>query len=239
MQTNMKFQISRDLWAWNDKCMYITGAPQTTDVAVRDGLVQIASTRRAVFGSSWDGNADPGMRINVYNYAANTNAYGGLRGLQVYVRNYSGGSISNMYGALIDCDDRGTSVVDGSVATIQTLTVAQRINTICKTKSNVLVVEDNSQGTITPTTCAGTAMVVIQSTQPVASGARASGIHFQVTGSGTGWTNAFSFQTAAGKEGFTALVNAAVKGNIDGYIKVYDVATGQTLYIALYDTVPS
>lgn len=236
MNGNQKVQLTRDLWSWNDKILYIKGAPQTTGDAVRDGLVRVDCTRNAVFGSSWDGNADLGMKINVYNYAANTNAYGGLRGLHVYVRQYSGGNIANMYGALIDTDDRGSGA---SVATIQSLVVAQRINGTCATKANVLVVEDNSQGTITPTTCSGSAMVVIQSTQPVASGVRASGIHFQTTGSGTGWTNAFSFQTAAGKEGFTALVNASVKGNIDGYIKVYDVATGATLYIALYDTVPS
>jgi hypothetical protein len=187
----------------------------------------------------WGGAEDMACRINVGNYAANTTSYGGMRALRVYCRQYSGGSIANMYGALIDADDRGTAVAGASVATIQTLVVSQRINTICSTKTNILVVEDNSQGTITPTTCAGTAMVVIQSNQPIASGARASGIHFQTTGSGSGWTNAFSFQTAAGKEGFTALVDKSVKGNIDGYIKVYDVATGQTLYLACYDTVPS
>ena len=236
MQTDMKFQISRDLRTWNDKCLYVTGVPLTTDVAVRDGLCQFIMSRTTVFGSSWDGNADLGLKVSVYNSAANTNAYGGLRGLHVYVRQYTGGNIANMYGALIDTDDRGSGA---SVSTIQSLVVAQRINGTCGTKSNVLVVEDNSQGSITPATCAGSAMVVIQSTQPVASGARASGIHFQTTGSGSGWTNAFSFQTAAGKEGFTALADKAVKGNIDGYIKVYDVATGQTLYIALYDTVPS
>jgi hypothetical protein len=105
--------------------------------------------------------------------------------------------------------------------------------------ANILVVEDNSQGTITPTTCTGTAMIKIRSTQPIASGARASAIHFETSGSGSGWTNAFSFQTATGLEGFTAIVNGSLKGNVDGYIKVYDVATGATLYLLCYDTVPS
>lgn len=214
--------------------------PVSATTPTRTGAVQITSDRTSGYamGSSWDGNADQAVRINCYNRAANSISYGGIRGLQVYVRQYSGGNICNMYGALIDTDDRGTSS-GGSVATIQTAIISQRCNSVVATKSNILVVQDNSQGTITPTTCAGTAMVVIESTQPIASGARASGIHFQTTGSGSGWTNAFSFQTAAGKEGFTAVADKAVKGNIDGYIKVYDVATAQTLYIALYDTVPS
>lgn len=225
----------------NSRVLHIEGRPTSAVNPARQGCVVVVCDRTTTYpvGASWDGNADLGMKVNVYNRAANTNAYGGIRGLHVYVRQYSGGNIANMYGALIDTDDRGTSATDGSVATIQSLVVAQRINTIAKTKANVLVVEDNSQGTITPTDPAGTAMVVIQSTQPVASGARASGIHFQVTGSGTGWTNAFTFQTAAGKEGFTAITNGSLKGNVDGYIKVYDVATAQTLYLLCYDTVPS
>jgi hypothetical protein len=68
---------------------------------------------------------------------------------------------------------------------------------------------------------------------------RASGIHFGSAGDGTGWAHAFSFQTAAGKEGFTAVVNKDLQGKVDGYIKVYDVATGATLYINCYDTVPN
>jgi hypothetical protein len=227
--------------AFDSAQLILTQYPRSLSTPCRTGALQVTSDRTSGYpiGASWDGNADQGVRINCYNRAANTTSYGGIRGLQVYVRQYSGGNISNMYGALIDTDDRGTASAGASVATIQSLIVSQRINTICSTKSNILVVEDNSQGTITPTTCAGTAMVVIQSTQPIASGARASGIHFQTTGSGSGWTNAFSFQTAAGKEGFTAIVNGALKGNVDGYIKVYDVATGATLYINCYDTVPS
>jgi hypothetical protein len=68
---------------------------------------------------------------------------------------------------------------------------------------------------------------------------RASGIHFGSAGDGKGWEHAFSFQTAAGVEGFTAVVDKAHDGNVDGYIKVYDVATGATLYINCYDAPPA
>lgn len=229
-----------DATAFDSAQLVLTQYPRSLSTPCRTGALQITSDRTSGYAmTSWDGNADQAVRINCYNRAANGIAAGGIRALQVYARQYSGGNICNIYGALIDADDRGTSSGGGSCATIQTCTISQRINSVVATKSNILVVQDNSQGTITPTTCAGTAMVVIESTQPIASGARASAIHFQTTGSGSGWTNAFSFQTAAGKEGFTAIVNGSLKGNVDGYIKVYDVATGATLYINCYDTVPS
>lgn len=211
--------------------------PSSLAVACRTGAAQIQVDRTSGMAmTSWDGNADLGMRINAYNRAANTSARGGIQGLYVYVRQYSGGSISNMYGAQISVDDRGTGSPCSALA--QSLIVQMRINGV-NTASNVAIFEDNSQGTITAATCTGTAMIKLRSTAAIASGARLSGIHFETSGSGSGWTNAFSFQTAAGKEGFTALVNASVAGNVDGYIKVYDVATAQTLYIPCYDTVPS
>jgi hypothetical protein len=186
--------------------------------------------------TSWGGAEDLACRIQVSNYALQTASYGGMRALYVYARQYSGGSMANIYAALISADDRGSGA---SVSTIQTCTIALRVNGIAATAANVLIVEDNSQGSITPTTCIGSAMIRIRSTQPVATGIRATAIHFETSGSGTGWTHAFSFQTATGLEGFTAVADKAVKGNIDGYIKVYDVATTRTLYIVLYDTVPS
>jgi len=185
----------------------------------------------------WGGAYDVAARISVGNYAANTSARGGIQALRVYCRQYSGGSIANMLGAEISVDERGSG--SPSCAQIVGCLITMRVNNVISGNANVLIVEDNTQGSLTATTCTATAMVKIRSVQAIASGARATGIHFETSGSGSGWTHAFSFQTAAGKEGFTAVVDKAVKGNIDGYIKVYDVATGQTLYIALYDTVPS
>jgi hypothetical protein len=186
--------------------------------------------------TSWGGAEDLACRIQVSNYALQTASYGGMRALYVYARQYSGGSMANMYAALISADDRGSGA---SIATIQTCTIALRCNGIVSAAANVLVVEDNSQGSITPTTALATAMIRIRSTQPVATGIRKTCIHFETSGSGTGWTHAFSFQTAAGLEGFTQIADGTLKGNVNGYIKVYDVATNQTLYLNCYDTVPS
>jgi hypothetical protein len=142
-----------------------------------------------------------------------------------------------MYGAEISCDERGSGG-SPTVANAYTLSCAMRINGVA-TASNVLIVEDNSQGTIQTSTGTANSMVKIRSTQPIASGAKFAGIHFETSGSGSGWTYAFSFQTAAGKEGFTAVSGGSVNGNVDGYIKVYDTATGQALYVPCYDAAPS
>ena len=60
------------------------------------------------------------------------------------------------------------------------------------------------------------------------------GIHFAGVN-----TYVMGFQLAAGEQGFTAVAGGALKGNVDGYMTVRDVATGQDLYVNCYDTVPS
>ena len=188
----------------------------------------------------WGGAEDMALRVNAYNSAANTNLKGGIRALRVYTRQYSGGQIANMYSALIDLDERGSGGTSGvSCAVAVCTTISMRINGVVSTNATVLRVEDNSQGTIQASTCTGNNMIAIRSNSPIASGAKPTCIHFEVTGSGSGWTHAFSFQSAAGKEGFTQIADGDLKGKVNGYIKVYDVATAQTLYILCYDTAPS
>jgi hypothetical protein len=204
-------------------------------------VVDLARGTAYPFGTTgtggWGGAEDAACRISVYNYAANGATVGGMRALRVYARQYSGGNMANIYAMLVDADDRGSG--NPSSANVVTATISQRINGICGTKSTILRIEDNSQGSITPATVATNSMMEFVSAQPIATGAKATCIHFATSGSGSGWTNLFSFQTAAGKEGFTAIADGDLKGKVNGYIKVYDLATGQTLYINCYDTVPS
>ena len=203
------------------------------------GALNVTLDRRSGYiTTGWGGAADMACRINVYNRALNTTAAGGIQGLRVYARQNSGGTIANMYGMECSLDERGSGG-SPTVATAISFIASIRINGVCSANAHAAVFQCNSQGSISVATCTGAALVKFQSTQPIATGIRPTCLHFEVTGSGSGWTHAFSFQSAAGKEGFTAVVDKAVKGNIDGYIKVYDVATAQTLYIALYDTVPS
>lgn len=225
--------------AYGTRVLQISGYPTGTVEIDKGALNVLLSRASGYITSSWGGAPDTACRMQVDNSAAQTLSYGGMRGLYVYARQYSGGTMANIYGAEISTDDRGTAVGGGSCNDIRSLIVTQRCNSIVTTQSNVVWIECTSQGTLTPTTCTGTAMVKIRSSQPIASGARATAIHFETAGSGSGWTHAFSFQTNAGKEGFTAVTNKALAGNVDGYIKVYDVATGATLYINCYDAAPA
>lgn len=224
----------------DDQIMKLTLLPGS-GVEIVQGVLDVEISRGSGYpftSTLWGGAEDMACRINAYNSAANTSSYGGIKGCRIYTRQYSGGQIANMYGAEISVDERGSGA-SPTVATAVTAVIAMRINGVCSTASNPLVVEDNSQGSITVTTCTGTAMLKIRSTQPVATGARATGIHFETTGSGTGWTHAFSFQTATGLEGFTSIADGTQGGNVQGYIKVYDVAGTQTLYIPCYDAAPA
>jgi len=224
----------------SDQIMKMTLYPGS-GVEIVQGVLDVEIDRRDGYpftAALWGGAEDMACRISAYNRALNTSSYGGIKGLRVYTRQYSGGTIANMYGIECSLDERGSGG-SPTVAVAVSLLAALRINGVCSGNAHVAVFEDNSQGSISVSTCTGAALVKFKSNQPVATGIRPTCLHFETTGSGTGWTHAFSFQTAAGKEGFTALVNKSVQGNVDGYIKVYDVATAQTLYIPCYDTVPS
>lgn len=190
--------------------------------------------------ATWGGASDMVARVEGYNYSLSGSARGGLQTLRIYAYNAPGGSLANLVGCEISVYDRGEYASDGySSDNVTTLIVSQRCRSKVKTRTNLLVVDDRSDGSHGLLTCHATAMIRLHSEGGASFAARLSGIHFGSAGDGAGWTNAFSFQTAAGKEGFTAVENKALAGNVDGYIKVYDVATAQTLYIALYDTVPS
>lgn len=223
------------------RVLTLTGNP-TIGKEMTQGVLNVTISRLVAIpftSALWGGAADIATRINAYNAAPSTVAYGGIQALRVYTRQYSGGNICNLYGSEFDCDDRGTADVTGkSVGNMYTVKISQRVNTIVGTQANLLILEDNTQGSL-PATCLGSAIIKMRSTQPIATGARLSGIHCEISGSGNGWTNLFTFQQAAGQCGFTGGLTASLAGNVTGYIKVYDVANAATGYINVYGTVPS
>ena len=187
----------------------------------------------------WGGASDMVARIEGYNYALSGSGRGGLQALRIYAYNAPGGSLSNLLGCEISVYDRGEYASDGySSDNVTTLLVSQRCRSVVKTRTNLLVIDDRSDGSHGLTTCLATAMLRLHSETGASFGARKSGIHFGSAGSGTGWAHAFSFQTAAGKEGFVGGLAVAHHGTIGGYIKVYDVATGATLYVNCYNEAP-
>jgi len=185
----------------------------------------------------WGGAPDMCARIESYNYALNTDSLGGMQALRVYAYN-NAGSICNMTGCEISVYDKGSYSVSGySSQIVKTLIVSQRCRSVVKTTTNLLVVDDRSDGSHSITLAAESAMIKIHSEGGASFGARKTAIHFGTAGTGTGWTHAFSFQTATGLEGFTSINNKALSGTVYGSIKVYDVANNKTLYINCYDTV--
>jgi hypothetical protein len=224
----------------------ILGYP-TGVVEIDKGALNVIMDRilgKSVTTAGWGGAPDTASRFQVYNRAAHLTQLLGIRAGYFYARQYSGGNCSNIYGLEVSADDRGSygaGTPGYSVSDMRSMIITFRANGVIPAAgvANVLHIQDNSQGSIQANTYAGSAMFKIESAQVIATGARLTGIHFHTSGSGSGWTNAFSFQTAAGKEGYTAIADGDLKGKVNGYIKVYDVATGQTLYINCYDTVPS
>ena len=246
-----------------DSVLKVEGTPGNTQLAggadgceMAQGVFKVAFARNegqqflstgATTDGNWGGAPDMGARVEVYNYALSTPSYGGLQALRVYAYSTASGNLNNILGAEISVYERSSYATAGKgCETAETLKVSQRCRGVIGTRTNLLIVDDRSDGSqhtdvqgTAATKCYNTAMIRLHSEGGASFAQRASGIHFGSAGTGTGWAHTFSFQTAAGKEGFTAVTDKAVKGNIDGYIKVYDVATAQTLYIALYDTVPS
>jgi len=186
----------------------------------------------------WGGAPDMCARFESYNYALNTDSLGSMQTMRVYAYAAPGGNINSVLGMEISVYERGDYSVSGySSQTVRTLLVSQRCRSVVKTTTNLLVVDDRSDGSHSIATATGSAMIKIHGEGGASFGARKSAIHFETAGTSTGWTHAFSFQTATGLEGFTSINNKALSGTVYGSIKVYDVANNKTLYINCYDTV--
>ena len=232
----------------NSSVLRVYGTPNgTTAAGGADGLEMTQGAAKIEFyrgagypvTSDWGGAEDMGCRINAGNYAANGSAYGGLKACRIYARQYSGGSLANLYGLECSVDDRGTadSSTGHTIENMYGALVSTRVNGVCGTSWHSLIVEDTSQGSFSATTCAADSMILIRTSNDRATGAIKSGIHFYA--GGTDITNVFSFSDNAGAEGFTAIADGTQAGNVNGYLKIYDEETGQTLYIPCYDAAPS
>jgi hypothetical protein len=233
----------------NSSVLRVYGTPNGTIAAggadgleMTQGAAKIEFYRGAGFPvtSDWGGAEDMGCRINVGNYADNGSAYGGMKGLRVYARQYSGGSIANIYGLECSVDDRGTAdeTTGHTFSNMYSALITSRVNGVCGTSWHALIVEDNSQGSFAATVPSNDSMILLRTGSDArADGNILSAIHLKKVG--TSITNLFSFSDNAGGEGFTAIADGTQAGNVNGYIKIYDEETTQTLYIPCYDAAPS
>jgi hypothetical protein len=174
----------------------------------------------------WGGAPDMCARFESYNYALNTDSLGSMQTVRVYAYAAPGGNINSVLGMEISVYERGDYAVSGySSQTVRTLLVSQRCRSVVKTTTNLLVVDDRSDGSHSITTATGSAMIKIHGEGGASFGARATAIHFETAGTSTGWTHAFSFQTASGLEGYTAISAGTQNATVDGYISMFPVIT--------------
>ena len=181
------------------------GATGVTEVT--QGVLQVNLTRPSGYpATSWGGAEDMAARINVSNYTAHlaSGTYGGMKGLRVYARQYSGGNIVNIYGLEVSVDDRGTSYGGKSCDYLVGQIIAVRNNTIVGSQCTGLWIQDNSQGSFLTKTGVGDCLLYLNSAGVRATGAITAAIHFGKTGTGSGFTHAFSFANTNGSDGFTA-----------------------------------
>lgn len=216
-------------------------------IEIVQGVLDVEIDRAAGYpftAALWGGAEDIACRISAYNRAANTSAYGGIKALRIYARQYSGGQISNMYGLECSWDDRGSGGDGNTLGGAGYAAIfSTRPNGVVKNTAELhtVVVEDTGQGTVNPTAGTDNSLLHFRTAggAPRASGAVPACMSFEKGAGSSGWTSLLSFKSADGGEGFTAVVNKDLAGKVDGYIKVYDETTGQALYILCYDTVPA
>ena len=176
------------------------------------GVLRVELDRTATypFGTTgtggWGGAEDTGARIRVYQRAANVDK-GGAKGLEVYVRQYSGGQIANLKGADISVDDRGSGGSYSIGSAIYGLLVTMRGNGVVQASatSHALIVEDTGQGTISPTNYNNSLLHIRTAGGAArASGAVPVGISFEKMSGSSGITAMFGCKSTDGGEGLTA-----------------------------------
>jgi len=228
----------------DDQIMKMTLFPGSGIEIVQGVLdVEIDRTSGYPFTSAlWGGAEDIAVRCSAYNRAAN-GAYGGIKAMRIYARQYAGGQLANMYGLECSWDDRGS----GGSASISSAAYAALFSTrpngvvSASAEIHTVVIEDTGQGLVSPTAGTNNSLLHFRTAGGAAraSGAVPACMSFEKGSGSSGWTNLMSFKAADGSEAFKAVSGGAHQGNVDGYIQIYDETTGQALYLLCYDTVPS
>jgi hypothetical protein len=168
--------------AYNATLFYLYGTPTHVTDGARNGTANITTRRDIAFTSSWDGNADIGLKILTYNYSVST-LYGRIEGLEVLARNRTG-SCASVHGAYITAENYNGA---GAVDTIIGLEVHSKGNGVTTTAVKALRVMDES-GSSTGTHHG------IEITTGDGAFMRAAAIQIDANAaSGAGWTNGISF----------------------------------------------
>lgn len=218
----------------------------------RRGALYIDSERGAAYPvtSLWGGGQDFGAAITLTNAAANTGGLG-MRGLQVSVNNED--TITSMHGLLCTVENDNGATISSNWYGARFVTKNNGVKS--GGTHHTLEVSDESQGSFTGSSLVSllylekhsnsygdnhdAAIYMINNANTTYAKDITYAIYLKSGASGSDFTNVFGFDSNDGTEGFTAVSGASAQGNIDGYIRIYDVATGQALYILCRDAVPS
>jgi hypothetical protein len=210
-----------------------TGAVEVTQGALNVQLSRAPS--HPMTSAAWGGAEDIAARISGGNYAANTSAYGGMKVLRVYARNYAGAQLCNMQAAEISWDDRGSGGGNGiSVANGYGLLVTTRPNGVVGTTMHTVVIEDSGQGTVSPTFY-NNSLLHFRTSGNRASGAIPAAISFEKQTSTSGMDAVMAFKGATGEEGATLYAGTIAGSGNCIRLKVY--VNGIAYYIIGYATV--
>lgn len=194
------------------------------------------------------GSEDQAVKINATNYSTIS---GGIRGLTIESTNRTGVS-SKVQGMLVTAHQRNTgSFTDGlygarivsknrqpsgGTGYQHALEVADESDGVQPALNSILWIEKQSNS-YTLATRAG--IEIVNNCNTTYAQVITYGLYLKCGATNSNITNVLGFDSNDGTDGFTAIADGTQGGNVNGYIKVYDAQTAQTLYIPCYDAVPT
>lgn len=178
-------KLTKDTNTENEKVFEIDSTPTDLTHGVRQGAIYISVNRTATYAmTGWDGNPDCGLKMQIYNRAANTTARGAVRGFDVLARNRdSGAAVSWLNGGLITVEN---STGSGGVGSMIGLEVHAKNNAVASGDVICLRVFENSQSST------GTNYAIKINCTNNSPFTREYCIHIN-SGASSGWTNGITF----------------------------------------------
>lgn len=224
---------------------------QVDTTSTRDGHPQgglyVTFERASSYGHS-GGSQDCAFRVIAENSAACPS--GGVRGMDI--QGYCKAAMASVNGALITARVKSTGSGTGAVygarivsknqssaggfSSQHALEIADESDGVHPTENSICWIEKQSNS-YTSNTKAG--IEIVNNSLTTYAKDITYAIYLKSGASGAQFTYFAGFDSNNGDESFTAGSALTQSGNIDGYIKVYDVATGQALYIDCYDAAPA
>ena len=220
----------------------------TRDGHTNGAALRVYFTRSAGYNHT-GGSEDIGTRLDATNYCTLTS--GGIRAVNITSTNRTGtvakvqgmlvtahqrntgGFTTGIYGARIVSKNQSPSVATGYQHALE---VADESDGVQPALNSIVWIEKQSNSYTAATRAA---VEIVNNCNTTYAQVITYGIYFKCGATNSNITNAFGFDSSDGTDGFTAIADGDLKGKVNGYIRVYDAQTGQTLYINCYDTVPS